>query len=82
MNEGADTVFVWNLKDANVVAHADQRFYVAIVHANNTSPKRTQDPAWHTRPASDIRSLVGEESWTFYEQLKNRAGGRRIAAAL
>jgi hypothetical protein len=68
MNEGADTVFVWNLNDANVFAHADHRFYIATVHANNTSAKRTYDPAWQPRLASDVRSLIDDDGWTFYEQ--------------
>ncbi len=68
MNEGADTVFVWNLNDANVVAHADHRFYIATVHAKNTSAKRTQDPAWQPRQTSEVRRMIDDDGWTFYEQ--------------
>jgi hypothetical protein len=77
MNEGADTVFVWNLNDANVVAHADHRFYIATVHANNTSAKRTHDPAWQRRTAAEVRRLIDDDSWTFYQQLAqvNSVGG-------
>jgi hypothetical protein len=69
MNEGGDTVFVWDLRDAHIVAHADQSFYLATVHPNNTSPKRTSDPAWQPRPVSDIRRMLDDEAWSFYERL-------------
>jgi hypothetical protein len=73
MNEGADTVFVWGLQNANIVAHADNTFYVAIVHRNNTSPKRIEDPSWQPRPRSRIQDLMRHEDWLFYDQLA-RAG--------
>jgi hypothetical protein len=77
MNEGADTVFVWNLNDANVVAHADHRFYIATVHAKNTSAKRTHDPAWQPRMAAEVRRLMDDDGWIFYEQFAqvNSVGG-------
>jgi hypothetical protein len=72
MNEGADTVFVWGLEDAEVVAHARHDFYVGVVHAANTSPKRTHDPAWHPVPVQKIYGML-EADWSFYQNLLGRA---------
>jgi hypothetical protein len=67
MNEGADTIFIWGLTDAEIVALPDERFYVAIVHAANTSPKRTDGPGWDALGVRDIRALLGED-WEFYAE--------------
>ena len=64
-NEGADTVWVWGLKGPKVVALSDHTFYVAIMHARNTSPKRVSDSAWHSYPAQNVRDLMRED-WSFY----------------
>ena len=61
MNEGDDTVFVWGLNDAHVVSLSDSRWMLAIVHACNTSPKRTNDPAWRPFPTEEIRKLLGSD---------------------
>lgn len=75
MNEGADTVFVWNLHGVDVVAHPEHRFYVAIVHATNTSIKKTDDPLWHPLPGPQVRSLMGEEDWFCSEAVRTDQGG-------
>jgi len=72
MNEGADTVFAWGLRDAHVLALEKNEFYVAIVHPNNSSPKRTNDPAWHSIPSEKIYRLL-EENSSFYQQLGQMA---------
>lgn len=68
MNEGADTVFVWGLRDAEILAHVRYDFYVGLVHAANTSPKRTHDPAWHSIPVPTIYGLL-EADRAFYQGL-------------
>jgi hypothetical protein len=68
MNEGADTTFVWNLHDVNVHAHPDHTFYVGTVHARNTSPKRTESPGWRPLPNGEVRRLMDEQDWEFYEK--------------
>jgi predicted O-methyltransferase YrrM len=70
MNEGADTTFVWNLQNANVRAHPDHTFYVGTVHAHNTSPKRTETIGWHPLSNSEVRRLMNDEDWTFYENFE------------
>ncbi len=67
MNEGADTVFVWNLQNANVRAHPKHTFYVGTVHAHNTSPKRTDTIGWRPLSNGDVRRLIDDEDWSFFE---------------
>jgi len=69
MNEGADTVFVWNLQNPSVHAHPDHTFYIGTVHAHNTSPKQTQTSGWQPLPSQHIRDLFDDEDWAFYSQL-------------
>jgi len=66
MNEGADTVFVWGLRGINVVAHPNHDFYVGLVHARNTSPKRTNGGGWHALPVECVRDLV-KDDWNYYD---------------
>ena len=68
MNEGADTVFVWNLPPNTVRAHQDYRFYVGTVHSRNTSPKQTETSGWQPLPTQDIRCLLDDHDWAFYQE--------------
>jgi hypothetical protein len=72
MNEGADTTYVWNLDPAGVFPLEDLRFFVATVHAQNTSPKRTNTAGWQPRSSQVIREVVDEVGWSFYETLASR----------
>lgn len=81
MNEGADTVFVWNLQNANVVVHQDHTFYIGTVHAHNTSPKRTETGGWHPLPSEDIRCLLGDQDWSFYEEFARQSENAVLNAA-
>jgi hypothetical protein len=66
MNEGADTVFVWGLHGTNVLPLEKHGFYVALVHARNTSPKRTNTSGWHAFPVDRVRQLLASDLG-FYE---------------
>lgn len=61
---GEDVRFVWSALDARIVAHADDRFYVGIVHAGNTSPKQTGTSYWHPW-SGDVRDVMGETAWRY-----------------
>ncbi len=67
VNEGADTVFVWGLQGATVVSLTDNRWLVGIIHSGNTSPKRTNDPAWRPLPPEQIRALLSGD-YLIYEK--------------
>jgi Methyltransferase domain/Glycosyl transferase family 2 len=64
-NEGADTVWVWGLKDAAISAHPDHSFYISIIHTKNTSPKRTNQPRWIPYSADHVRNLM-QNDFSFY----------------
>jgi hypothetical protein len=66
MNEGADTVYVWGLRNTKVLTLPDNSFYVGIVHPRNTSHKRTGDPRWHACSSQRIRDLM-QADWIFYQ---------------
>jgi predicted O-methyltransferase YrrM len=62
MNEGADTMFVWGLnRDAGVISLSNSHWHVGIIHSNNTSPKRTNDPAWHPLSLEEVSKLLGSD---------------------
>ena len=71
MNEGADTTYVWNLNADEVLALEDHRFLVATVHAGNTSPKRTNSAGWQPRSCQEIRGVVDDDGWSFYERIRS-----------
>ncbi len=74
MNEGGDTVFVWGLRNARIQAIPNADFYVALVHANNTSRKRTETRGWHPVPLQRITALLGEDL-SFYEAWSGSLSG-------
>jgi O-antigen biosynthesis protein len=65
LNEGADAVFVWGLRDAVVMTLPAHDFYVALVHPHNTSPKRLGGYGWHAVPVERIHELLNADL-TFY----------------
>jgi predicted O-methyltransferase YrrM len=65
LNEGADTVFVWGLRDAVVMTLPNHDFYVALVHPRNTSPKRLGGYGWHAVSVERIHDLLNKDL-TFY----------------
>jgi len=68
MNEGADTVFVWGLKDAHVLPLSNNRCLIAMIHSRNTSPKRTDGAAWHPLPPEEMHKVLAGDH-PVYENL-------------
>jgi glycosyltransferase involved in cell wall biosynthesis len=60
VNVGEDTHFVWSSSSPRVVALKDSQFYIATIHANNTSPKRTTGKPWQPCPPEVIRQFAGD----------------------
>ena len=67
MNEGADTVYIWSLPPEIVSSIDDDRFYVAMAHAGNTSPKKTTGTGWLPVSAETIQEIIGQPDWAFYQ---------------
>jgi glycosyltransferase involved in cell wall biosynthesis len=64
---GEDNLFVWNASPDKVLRLRDQRYYVATVHGNNTSPKFIADERWRAQPAAELQSLMGAEREEYAE---------------
>lgn len=65
---GEDTRFVWADAGCRIEVVNQPRLVVALVHAHNTSPKRTSDGRYHPKPVSEIESLLGDD-FDFYRRL-------------
>lgn len=65
LSVGEDTRFVWKKKIEHALLLPDFRFYVAMIHAHNTSPKSLKPPYWRSWDEDDLPSLV-QEDWKFY----------------
>ncbi len=60
INVGEDTHFVWSSGSPKVVALKDNRFYIALIHAGNTNPKKTTSRPWQPCPSEVIRGFAGD----------------------
>ena len=58
---GEDTRFIFGARRARLLDLDDHRFHVAIVHARNTSPKRTDGTLWHPVEAEEVEALLGDD---------------------
>jgi hypothetical protein len=58
---GEDSRFVWASVPKRLSAHGDSRFFVATVHAANTSRKDTRGHRWRRYPASALPELMRQE---------------------
>lgn len=68
INVGEDTRFVWSGCSKEILAVEDSTFLVALIHRDNTSPKRPAGSRWHPYPGKGIQDLIGED-WPFYVSL-------------
>ena len=55
---GEDSRFLWKQTHGKLAVLPDYRFYVAMIHSSNTSPKICSDPYW-TQSPEDPRSIMG-----------------------
>ena len=63
---GEDTRFLWSHSLRRMVVLPDHRFYVALVHSGNTSPKHLNGAYW-SRWSDDIKTIIGED-WKLYQE--------------
>jgi glycosyltransferase involved in cell wall biosynthesis/GT2 family glycosyltransferase len=63
---GEDTRFVCNARIGTPLLLPDHRFFVGVVHAGNTSPKRTTGSNWRVQPLAEIGAVLGSDL-AFYE---------------
>jgi O-antigen biosynthesis protein len=60
INEGEDTLFVWALSERQMLPLRNPNFFVAMIHTNNTSPKRTAGPGWNRVSKEEIVRVLGK----------------------
>lgn len=58
---GIDCGLLWTPVHKHVVALADERIYVGVIHPGNTSPKQTSQGAWARHPLEDVHALLGDD---------------------
>lgn len=56
---GEDSRFLWKQPHGKLTVLPDYRFYVAMIHPENTSPKVCGDPYW-TQSPENPRSIMGD----------------------
>jgi glycosyltransferase involved in cell wall biosynthesis len=61
---GEDSRFVWARVPKAILALDDPSFYVAIIHAGNTSRKQTHGYRWRTCSAADVQTLMARQEAT------------------
>ncbi|HSN75392.1 MAG TPA: glycosyltransferase [Anaerolineae bacterium] len=67
---GEDSRFLWSSQPKRLLALADNRFLVGLIHPGNTSAKRTANRRWQPYVVSGIQALLAED-WKFYARLAN-----------
>lgn len=64
---GEDSRFLWKQTHGKLTVLPDYRFYVAMIHTENTSPKMCGDPYW-TQSPEDPRSIMGDALDLYHSQ--------------
>lgn len=67
INVGEDTKFVWSNRDAVISPLDNSCWLVALIHAQNISPKRPAGRRWQSLPVDQVLTLMGEDA-DFYSQ--------------
>jgi glycosyltransferase involved in cell wall biosynthesis len=62
INEGEDTLFVWSLSERQMLPLRNPNFFVATIHAQNTSPKQTATPGWNRVSQEEIARVFGSDA--------------------
>lgn len=75
----SDTRFVWSQKMDRSVAVADYRFYVAMIHPENTSPKNYQGSYWSPWHG-DVKSIIGAD-YGFYQPFLTNAEKNQLLSS-
>ena len=68
VNIGEDTRFVLNNDIKNALILPDFKFYLALIHTQNTSPKSLKLPYWKRWKVDEMQNLL-KGDWAFYEKL-------------
>jgi hypothetical protein len=61
-----DARFVWAGRPERMLVLPDHTFHVGMIHPQNVSSKRTDEPYWRACPVSQIQALLGSD-WRAYQ---------------
>lgn len=75
----SDTRFVWSQKLERSVALADYRFYVGMIHPENTSQKNYHGSYWSPWPG-DVQGLMGDD-YSFYQPFLDNGEKNQLLAS-
>jgi O-antigen biosynthesis protein len=62
---GEDNGFLWSGRAGQLERVGGPPIVVGLIHAGNTSPKRTSDSRWRPFPQAEMAALLGED-WSRY----------------
>lgn len=77
IQRASDTKFIWSRNLNSYVVLEDYRFYVAMIHKWNTSPKNTGNNLWNVFPVNEIKEIINGD-WKYYEKIKNEKRGSSV----
>jgi glycosyltransferase involved in cell wall biosynthesis len=66
INVAEDARFVWAGRPERMLVLPDHTFHVGMIHPQNVSSKRTDEPYWRSHPVSQIQHLLGSD-WRAYQ---------------
>ena len=81
MNVGEDTRFVADSHHARTLVLPDCTFYVALVHAGNTSVKQTSLPRYRPYPFEAVLDLMGRDADAYFSAPRSADSGDVRAGA-
>ena len=61
VNEGEDTLWIARIVGARILPLSRTDFFIARIHAANTSPKHTDGPWWTRRDSATVREMLGRD---------------------
>lgn len=61
MQIASDTQFIFSRELKSYCILKDTRFYIAVIHPNNTSPKKTANKFWNPVQPELLKQIAGEE---------------------
>ena len=77
IQHASDTKFIWSRNLNYYAVPRDYRFYVAMIHHGNTSPKNTGSSLYNVFPVNKIKEIINGD-WAFYNKIQNiRSGSTR-----
>lgn len=67
MQVASDTHFIFSRELRSFKVLSDNRFYVAAIHRNNTSPKKTANHFWHPVQPEVLKDIIGDDGLTLFK---------------